>query len=215
MEQYISKDFADGPSVDAALKKALNSAPGGFGLGVSGTPISDPDNATSNGWYQWSTGTENTPFNYGVLLTLARSGSSITQIAFENNANESIVTRTKISANWADSWRYLNPPLLLGVEYRTVERYLGKPVYQKLINFGALPSNSEKRVEHGIENFKLCASVQGTLGGYNLVGFGTPDMHVTGIYADGVSVRITTDGDFSSYASLNTYVLIKYTKSTD
>lgn len=110
---------------------------------------------------------------------------------------------------------FFYPPIKLGVEYRTTERYLEKPIYQKLINFGALPSNSAKRVEHGIENFKLCASVQGTLGGYNLVGFGTPDMHVTGIYADGVSVRITTDGDFSSYASFNIYVLIKYTKSTD
>ena len=30
---------------------------------------------------------------------------------------------------------WLNPPMLLGVEYRTTERYLGKPVYVKAVNF--------------------------------------------------------------------------------
>ena len=33
---------------------------------------------------------------------------------------------------------WLNPPMLLGVEYRTTERYLGKPVYKKLIEFPSL-----------------------------------------------------------------------------
>lgn len=31
---------------------------------------------------------------------------------------------------------YLNPPMKLGVEYRTTERYLGKPVYVKLTDLG-------------------------------------------------------------------------------
>lgn len=31
---------------------------------------------------------------------------------------------------------YLNPPLVLGVEYRTTERFLGKPVYVKVVNCG-------------------------------------------------------------------------------
>lgn len=35
-------------------------------------------------------------------------------------------------------WEYDNPPLALGVEYRTTERFLGKPVYVKAINFGAV-----------------------------------------------------------------------------
>ena len=33
-------------------------------------------------------------------------------------------------------FEWVNPPMSLGVEYRTVERYLGKPVYIKLVNCG-------------------------------------------------------------------------------
>ena len=36
----------------------------------------------------------------------------------------------------------------LGVEYRTTERYLGKPVYRKLIDCGAVPdANTNKTVD--------------------------------------------------------------------
>ncbi len=37
-------------------------------------------------------------------------------------------------------WEWVNPPTLLGVEYRTTERYLGKPVYKKLVDLGEAPS---------------------------------------------------------------------------
>ena len=38
----------------------------------------------------------------------------------------------------------------LGVEYRTTERYLGKPVYCRAIDFGAVPpANTKKRIGFG------------------------------------------------------------------
>lgn len=40
--------------------------------------------------------------------------------------------------NLKATMEYLNPPLVLGVEYRTTERFLGKPVYVKAIDFGAV-----------------------------------------------------------------------------
>ena len=40
--------------------------------------------------------------------------------------------------NLIATMEYLNPPMQIGVEYRTTERYLGKPVYVKAINFGAV-----------------------------------------------------------------------------
>lgn len=45
-----------------------------------------------------------------------------------------------------------HPPMELGVEYRTTERYLGKPVYVKLINCGNLPNGTTKEIAHGITN---------------------------------------------------------------
>lgn len=51
---------------------------------------------------------------------------------------------------------WLNPPLFTNSEYRTTERYLGKPVYSKLINSKATASTDTTAVldiPHGIENF--------------------------------------------------------------
>lgn len=44
---------------------------------------------------------------------------------------------------------WLNPPMVLGVEYRTTERWMGKAVYAKLVNFGALPNATVASCEHG------------------------------------------------------------------
>ena len=41
---------------------------------------------------------------------------------------------------------YLNPPMKLGIEYRTTERYLGKPVYVKALSISPLPNNSNTSV---------------------------------------------------------------------
>lgn len=38
---------------------------------------------------------------------------------------------------WGE-WEYENPPMVEDVEYRTTERFNGKPVYTKLINFGMI-----------------------------------------------------------------------------
>ena len=40
-----------------------------------------------------------------------------------------------------------NPPMKIGVEYRTTERYDGKPVFVMAVNGGAFPDNSSKIIE--------------------------------------------------------------------
>lgn len=54
-----------------------------------------------------------------------------------------------------------HPPMKIGVEYRTSERYNGKPVYAKAINFGQAPNATYKDVSHGIENFSQLVSYTG------------------------------------------------------
>ena len=51
-----------------------------------------------------------------------------------------------IYGSTAYDWEWVNPPMDAGVEYRTTERYNGKIVYVKLVNFGTLPSNTYKDV---------------------------------------------------------------------
>lgn len=41
---------------------------------------------------------------------------------------------------------WVNPPMLPGVEYRTTERYLGKPVYVQAVSVGGLAAATEKIV---------------------------------------------------------------------
>lgn len=49
-----------------------------------------------------------------------------------------------------DEKEWINPPMVVGTEYRTAERYEGKPVYTKLVDFGNLPNSARKSVSTGI-----------------------------------------------------------------
>lgn len=48
-------------------------------------------------------------------------------------------------STWSEP-EWVNPPMVVGVEYRTTERYMGMVVYAKLINFGYLPNASSGSV---------------------------------------------------------------------
>ena len=67
---------------------------------------------------------------------------------------------------------WLNPPMMDGVEYRMTERYVGKPVYAKLItyslNHSAGSSGTNVAIPHGISNFGNLVSVFGRIGAYVL-----------------------------------------------
>jgi hypothetical protein len=45
------------------------------------------------------------------------------------------LVRYKVEGVWSQ-WEWVNPPMVLGVEYRTTERWQGKPVYTKLLDLG-------------------------------------------------------------------------------
>ena len=49
-----------------------------------------------------------------------------------------------------------NPPMKIGVEYRTTERYDGKPVFVMAVNGGAFPDNSSKIIEVQIPDTSGC-----------------------------------------------------------
>lgn len=103
---------------------------------------------------------------------------------------------------------WFNPPMGVSVEYRTTERYQGKPVYAKLVSFGVLPNNTSKSVAHGITELATVLYVNGT------IGYGTllADPNVSGITLDNTNITITTTADMSGFAS---NVMLKYYKYTD
>ena len=93
------------------------------------------------------------------------------------------------SIGWT-GWEWENPPVEVGVEYCTTERWSGKPVYTKRIDFLELPSNSEKRVAHTTSG-KVVLGVRMGMGNYTPLTVGD-GASVIGVSATEVYVRTTT-----------------------
>lgn len=163
-----------------------------------------------------SDGSVNFDFHYTLSAAnavgcdiIASSGSQLNQCAVDVTTfpptavadepeNETILT----TAEWSD------PPLVLGVEYRTTERFLDKPVYAKLVNFGSLPASSSKSVAHGAENVSLVVGISGHSNGENLVG--NPYIDYCNVGATDIVIKTNADR-----SAVGAYIVIHYTKSTD
>ena len=118
------------------------------------------------------------------------------------------------------------------VKYSTSEQIIGewingKPIYQKTINFGALPNATIKDVAHGITNIDNIIDVFGIAEGEinsTKYSFHLPSVGVHPSLAEeavkynmaltiiGANIRIQTGIDRSSFSA---YVTIRYTKTTD
>lgn len=129
-----------------------------------------------------------------------------------------------------DPLEYINPPMQLGVEYRTTERYLGKPVYVRLVSCGSAPSNSLKKIDTGLDYTVIDRRLTPTGNMYassndnfsipcestNVAGENLNIVH--GTYRDSGDVKhdaifiYTTSTTLTGYT---VYVVLKYTKTTD
>lgn len=108
---------------------------------------------------------------------------------------------------WLD-WEWENPPMVLGVEYRTTERWSGKAVYTKLVDCGVLPNATQKSVAHGCN----ASDIIRCYGQMITTGESIP-MHYDGksilVYASQSNIWITANYDASGQKA---YVQIWYTK---
>jgi hypothetical protein len=115
--------------------------------------------------------------------------------------------------------------ILDGLErYSTTEQVIGKwinnkPVYRKVINFGALPNSTTKNVNHNIANVSQWVTIRGIFQ-YNgsVVGGPIPNTNTSdntyaiNITANATTVNIQTGIDRTSYSA---YVILEYIKTTD
>lgn len=198
-----------------------NLAPGGYGLGTPAQLRASANDCKLSGWYITAFNVPNAPDGdggYWLIRVDGRDDTVLYQTAYANRQNSGvpnsvICRRYYVNSEWSP-WEYITPPMQLGVEYRTVERYNGKPIHIKAVSLGLLENNTSKSVEHGISDFESCVECSGFSGPINLVGSGGVDS----IYATTSRVGIDTNGSFSSAATsskLNTVAIIKYTKTTD
>lgn len=111
----------------------------------------------------------------------------------------------------ANGVEWVNPPMLVGVEYRTTERYDGKPVYVKVVDYGTLPNNTEGS-NYGLAAGLNLISVSGFAVGssYNIPIPGYMYIKNIGYTRSSGNLWIATGTNMSSYHG---YIIAKYTKS--
>ena len=131
-----------GTEIDAflAMVEAANAigsagvAPNGFGLGMESAPaVTDLNNVSASGFYRFGSSALHSPIgSSGMLLDIHYATNYATQFAFTQNTEHTIWRRQKVNVQWGNAtaaWECVNPPMSIGSEYLTTERFLGKPVY--------------------------------------------------------------------------------------
>lgn len=115
--------------------------------------------------------------------------------------------------NGVQEW--LNPPMELGVEYKTTERYMSKPVYVKPINLGAVVDGTGHYMEHGIENIYDPISVEGVWNGLCALPYyeASNDYFVRISSFSKTKVLVKSNYNFNNGADVR--AIFKYTKTTD
>lgn len=223
----------------AQARTNINAAPGGFGWGDSlrnvlasdtedtyetycgklDALLADMPDGTSQLIYTRgpaSTGQYSGAGNIvAVLSKLLGTSASLIGISPEPRGTTNGLWRMlKDNGQWQPV-EWVNPPMGLGVEYRTTERYLGKPVYAKVVDCGSCPASGFKDVVYGDTGIVLPIRCEGTWSFNNrsTIPFESTDTDQLHIGALGGAIRIKTGGkDFSGFTCTAT---VWYTKTTD
>ena len=196
----------------------VGAAPAGFGLGgnIPSVAWDDIDTIRKPGWYHVQ-GTMITvcgiTFNFAYMRVDGSIDDYCTQTLYPWSCAQSLIMRECYGGTWKE-FEIQNPPMQVGVEYRTTERWQGKPVYAKLIKFETLPNETFKAINVGIHSSKI-VEMDGTCytsgneycEKFPLVGI-DGNIGAT-LWAEGMNVLIMTFGDYSGTTAT---VKIKYVK---
>lgn len=182
-------------------------APSGYGLGTVGADVSDANHVFDvfrNGWFRTFSTTANTAVAHGAGIALVYDANRALHLLAKTTAG-TMRTRYTPNSDGVFVEDLINPPMTAGYEYRTIERWSGKTVYVKVVDFGALPNNTYKAVAHG-SSLTTCLR-------YNLVNKYSSLM-LEGhrnilVNVDATNVQITTNADLSTHQA---WCVIWYTK---
>lgn len=189
---------------EVITRESLNAAPAGYGLGGACIDVDSWDNAIETGWYRSSGNAHINGRTYGYVTKHADNW--VIQEAFQIDDVSNVTqkaTRAKIAGVW-QPWEWVNPPMVLGVEYRTTERYKSEAVYAKRINCFAAPASVD------ISALGIDTLVRWS-GFVTYYGVALPCSNASWK----VDVNRTTISTTSAYeqASAHFYIILYYTKS--
>lgn len=216
MEQYISKIFPDGASIDAALARSIS----GGALGAASKELTsnyDLDTITQNGWYRWGSSVpKNAPVTSSgnskayAFMRVSNYDSNNCIQEFWNLNDDAKYKLQRICRNSA--WQpieWVNPPMLLSKEYRTTERWNGLPVYAKLIYGGKSAAGGRNEIPYGVTVSNLVEQVI-TVGAVQQP-FAISDNNYK-VFVDACTSSAVTVYTGLSMGGKDIYVRIKYTK---
>lgn len=204
---HAARHAADGE--DPITPDMIGAAPTGYGLGPKSKLLSSWDDADANGFYYSRTGAPTSDWWFGICHITANFTNRILTV-FNVSNNE--CRRAYVDGAWGE-WEWVDPPLELDKEYRTTQRYMGKPVYVKLCSFGQLPASatitklSLYSAVNIIQSDGYTVAASGKSGPFSS---GSKRTHIDMEVTTSGTVTITTTADLSSYTA---YIYMKYTKS--
>ena len=150
---------------------------------------------------------------FGILAK--SSDKSSTFEAVSAYAYGSKIFKNKIDGEWIPvEWE--NPPLIVGVEYRTTERWYGKSVYRKIVKYvneSTISGSGIVSIPHGVTDIDKTLGVEISVktDGYNIPYIGANEStSINGCSA--TSIDLKTTGDTSWSAHRDWYFDMKYVK---
>lgn len=147
------------PEAETVAAALSNKAPAGFGLGGQSKELTSGDDLNTiweNGWYRWgSSSPQNAPKMTsdvgGARYIFARVTNYDAQNVLQeywslNQSAQNQARRICRNGTWGPL-EWINPPMQLGIEYRTTERYSNKPVFVMAVDGGVFPNISSKTID--------------------------------------------------------------------
>lgn len=195
---------------DVKMEKIIQKFLSKFAAAERLTSESDLNNCTKAGWYAWSEPSPaNAPFTWGMMEVVPYStglGCHQRIHRIVGTVANCVLQRTLYDyATWTE-YEWVNPPMIVGKEYRTTERWKGKPVYTKIVNIEALPAKASSAPKHSAEATAIIRA-SGTTGTGLLVPYSYNGVHID-LAVSLAEIRITTNYDFATSADIQ----IWYTK---
>lgn len=135
----IAAHAADTQNPHGVTAEQAGAAPAGYGLGEQNSRSMNNWGEARNSFQRGNTGSPDGEWWHGIICK--EYGNVTTNLAFKpNNGVWLSAMRGRTSDGTWGKWEYVNPPMLESVEYRTTERFNGRPVYAQLFNCGTLPN---------------------------------------------------------------------------
>lgn len=192
-----------------------------LGLGTIPQTASDLNTKAETGWWVVGEATKNKPsgITLGVVQVIARTSAQVFQIVTSTTGLRCRRVTTDYPNSWGE-WEWENPPTIAGsIEYRTTEKFDGKPVYVKgLMTKGNVVSG--QGISSSLCNdFNKLVSIQG----YYKPGNNSRIYPITNA-SDFVELYIVVHSNTGSASlsltwkttdTIEAYITVKFTKTTD